>query len=139
MRLNRLFLGLAAIALLFIVGLLVVNAVDYLRYRRAVVRLKALTPAELRSIGDLCLDVKESRRYSRAEVPAALSKLSPRSFEVYPKLGVIVFDQLLVLVTQSSTNQQIVYKRLGGGLHKATLFGGAIQRRRKNFTRPIES
>ena len=83
MKPRRLFCWLAIAGLLFVLGLVAANLVDYVRFHRAVARAKGLTEDQWRALGDRCRAVERDEEFEGEQVPAEFQPLSPLRVNLY--------------------------------------------------------
>ena len=87
MKLRRLLCRLAVACLLFGLGLVAANVVDYVRFHRAIARAKGLTETELRALGNRCRTVSQAERLAGSKAPAEFQPLKPLEVTLYPGLS----------------------------------------------------
>jgi hypothetical protein len=87
MKPRRLFCWLTVASLLFVLGLVAGNVVDYVRFHHAIARARGLTEAQLRAIGDRGRAVSKPGRIDGSEAPAEFRPLKPHRGSLYPVSG----------------------------------------------------
>ncbi len=126
MRPRRLLSWLAAVCLLFVLGLVTANVVDYVRFHRAVARAKGLTEPQLRALGDRCRAVVAYARFEGGQLPAEFHPMKPVYGVLWPGAGQIVLYEfgnayLFLDVVTGPHNQQIVLCSNSAGPQTRTL------------------
>lgn len=86
MKPRRLLGWLAVTCLLFVVGLVAANVVDYVRFHRAIAREKGLTEAQLGALGDRCRAALPPGRFEGSKAPAEFQPLKLLEVTLYPGL-----------------------------------------------------